>query len=258
MGRMESGRRRRFGERRVVGKERELWVYSGGAGTRDYVLIHGIGVSSVYYRPLAEELAAHGRVHLVELPGFGKAMTPHRPLSLAEFAEAAWEALDALGIMSPILIGHSMGTQVVVEMAISRPGRRPIALLAPTVNVRERTVLRQTLRLAWDSAIEPLGVTPIVLGDYIRCGLPWYIKTLGEMMRHRIEQRLALVEAPVLLITGRRDPISPPSWLGTLAGVAQAARVVVVPREAHVVMVRAAAAVATLLVAEAERVGDPA
>ncbi|ASN52782.1 alpha/beta fold hydrolase [Sinomonas sp. R1AF57] len=249
---------RRFGERQVVEGGRELWVYSGGAGSRDYVLVHGIGVSSLYYRPLAEVLAAHGRVHVVELPGFGKSLTPRRPLSIEDFAETAWEALDTLGIRDPVLIGHSMGAQVVVEMAIDRPSPRPIVLLGPTVNVRERTVPRQALRLTWDSIIEPFGVTPIVFGDYIRCGVPWYVRTLREMMRHRIEQRIPLVEAPILLMSGRRDPISPPSWLRTLAGLARSARTAVLDREAHVLMFRGAREVARSIVQEADRAEEKA
>jgi pimeloyl-ACP methyl ester carboxylesterase len=249
---------RRFGERQVVDGGRELWVYSGGAGDRDFVLIHGIGVSSVYYRPLAEELATQGRVHVVELPGFGKALTPRQPLSMEDFAETAWAALDTLGIADPVLIGHSMGSQVVVEMAVARPGHRPIVLLGPTIDVRERTVPRQALRLVWDSIIEPFGVTPIVLADYLRCGFPWYVATLREMMRHRIEQRLPLVESPVLLISGVRDAISPPAWLKTLAHVARTARVETVPKEAHVVMFRAAKAVARSIVEEADRAEETA
>ena len=247
--------RSKFGERQVVDGDINLWAYSGGSGPRTFVLVHGIGVSSVYYRPLAEELAQHGRVHVLELPGFGKARTPRRPLSMDEFAEKAWKALEALGASEPILIGHSMGCQVVVEMAIQRPSQQPIALLGATVNVRERSVLKQALRLAHDSAIEPLGVTPIVFGDYIRCGVPWYLETLREMMRHRIEQRIPLVESPVLLVCGRRDPISPPAWNDTLARLARRGRSVVVPREAHVVMYRGASVVAHYLLEEADRAG---
>ncbi|GAB4099432.1 alpha/beta hydrolase [Sinomonas halotolerans] len=242
---------RRFGERRVAEGATELWVYSGGDGPREFALVHGIGVSAVYYRRLAGALAVHGRVHLVELPGFGKAREPRRPLTMEEFAEAAWSALDALGVREPLLIGHSMGAQVVVEMAIQRPGTRSIALLAPTVNAAERTVPLQALRLAQDAALEPPGVKPIVLWDYARCGVSWWVATLREMMRHRIEERLPLVEASVLIVGGRRDPICPIPWLRRLASLSSRARLVIVPREAHVMMYRGARSVAAELLAEA-------
>src|SRR3982751_3353809 len=51
-----------------------------------FVLVHGIGVSSRYFQPLASELARRGRVFLVDLPGYGAAPNPRRDVSLADHA----------------------------------------------------------------------------------------------------------------------------------------------------------------------------
>lgn len=244
-----------FQERRLVAGGHELGVRSGGEGARDYVLVHGIGVSPAYFRPLAEELALGDRVHAVELPGFGRTRTPRRPLSIEDFAACVWAALDELGVAAPVLVGHSMGAQVVVEMALRRPASQLVALLGPTVDAGAHSVVRQGLRLAWDTATEPPVVAATILRDYFRCGLPWYLATLRGMMRHRIEQRIPLVTAPVLLMRGARDRISPLRWLERLARAARDARVRVVPGQAHVLMYRGAAPVADCLRAEAAR-GD--
>lgn len=37
----------------------------------DLILLHGWGVSSVVWTPILEQLSAHFRVHLIDLPGFG-------------------------------------------------------------------------------------------------------------------------------------------------------------------------------------------
>ncbi|MBR9728060.1 pimeloyl-ACP methyl ester esterase BioH [Shewanella intestini] len=48
-----------------------LYIHNQGQG-RDIVLLHGWGVNSAVFSPLADELQAlHCRVHLVDLPGFG-------------------------------------------------------------------------------------------------------------------------------------------------------------------------------------------
>jgi pimeloyl-ACP methyl ester carboxylesterase len=242
-----------FEEHRLAGGGHEVRVRSGGEGARDYVLVHGIGVSPAYFRPLAEELALRDRVHAVELPGFGHTPTPRRPLSIEDFAACVWEALDALGVAAPVLVGHSMGAQVAVEMALQRPTGQLLALLGPTVDADAHSVVRQGLRLAWDTATEPPVVAATILRDYFRCGLAWYLATLRGMMRHRIEQRLALVTAPVLLMRGSRDRISPQRWIERLARSVPEAHVRVVPPHAHVLMYRGAAAVADCLRAEAAR-----
>ncbi|MGY3564577.1 alpha/beta fold hydrolase [Sinomonas sp. RB5] len=244
-----------FQERRLAAGGHELGVLSGGEGPRDYVLVHGIGVSPAYFRPLAEELALRDRVHAIELPGFGRTPKPRRGLSIEDFAACVWAALDQLGVRAPVLVGHSMGAQIVVEMSLQRPASQLVALLGPTTDAGAHSVVRQGLRLAWDTATEPPVVAATIIRDYFRCGPLWYFTVLRGMMRHRIEQRILLVSAPVLLMRGARDRISPLRWLERLARSARNAHLRVVPGQAHVLMYRGAAPVADCLRAEAAR-GD--
>src|SRR6187551_1240 len=80
---------------------------------RSYVLVHGIGVSSRYFRPLAVELAKTGRVFLIDLPGYGAAPDPRRDVPLSAHAGVLAGFLRESGLVEPVLVGHSMGTQVV-------------------------------------------------------------------------------------------------------------------------------------------------
>jgi pimeloyl-ACP methyl ester carboxylesterase len=65
-------------------------------GARTYVLVHGIGVSSRYFRPLAAELAQTGRVFLVDLPGYGAAPDPRRTVTIEDHAEVLAGFLEQL------------------------------------------------------------------------------------------------------------------------------------------------------------------
>lgn len=229
-------------------------IRGAGRGPGEFVLVHGIGASAAYFRPLAERLSAAGRVHVIELPGHGKKLEPKRPLSMGEFARATWRVLDSVCGESPMLVGHSMGTQVVVEMALQRPGIRKAALLAPTVNERERTVPRQALRLLQDGLIEPWGLKAILARDYALCGPRWWALTLGEMMAHRIEERISHVEADLLIVAGEKDPTSPPAWARQLERAAPRARTAVIKGAPHSLMYRDADEVARLLL---EHAGAP-
>jgi pimeloyl-ACP methyl ester carboxylesterase len=231
----------------VLDERNGMHVRTGGSGDRTFALVHGIGASSVYFRPLAEELAKHGRVFLLELPGHGKNFEPRHPLSMAEFAEASWRAFDRFDAGQPMIVGHSMGCQVAVEMGIQRPDGPAVALLAPTVNNAEHSVPLQGLRLLQDTAREPWGVNGIITRDYLRCGVPWWLKTLKEMMAHRIEERAALLERDVVIVGGERDPIAPPEWLHRLGARFRSARVVVVHGAPHVMMYTNPAVVARIL-----------
>lgn len=222
-------------------------VHSSGAGAETYVLIHGIGVSSRYFRTLAAELARTATVHAIDLPGHGRSPKPPRPLDVGGYAAAVWTALDELGVERPVLVGHSMGAQIAVEMAAS--GRDPAALvlLGPTNYPAERGFWRQALRLAQDSLHEPLPVNAIVFSDYLfRCGPVWYLKTVPAMLDNHIEDGIGQVRVPVVVVRGERDPIAPAAWTSAIAHLAAFGSMEQLAGEQHVLMHGAPAAVADL------------
>ena len=134
----------------------QLVVEETGDGTRTFLLVHGIGMGRRVFGELVAQLAPYGRVVAVDLPGYGDAAEPARIPTierLADLLAAYLRAHDAPG--ETIAIGHSMGTQVVTELASRHPGRVDrIVLVAPTVDPAARTALGQLARLGHDLLIE--------------------------------------------------------------------------------------------------------
>jgi pimeloyl-ACP methyl ester carboxylesterase len=217
----------------------EFAVETRGSGTDEFVLVHGIGMSPRYFDPLTSELAAEATVHALHLPGFGRTRRPNHSLSMEEFGRLCVQALRQLNAGPAIVVGHSMGCQVAAEMALAGPGTvRALVLLGPTTNSRERTAWQQGLRLAQDTFREPPRVNLTVFGDYARCGPRWYLANVPHMVGHRLEERLPLVQVPVLLVRGEHDPIAPRSWLAELAAAGGRVAAAEIPGAAHVVMFR--------------------
>ncbi|MBN8882934.1 MAG: alpha/beta fold hydrolase, partial [Salana multivorans] len=107
---------------------------------RHYVLVHGLGVSSEYFEPIAARLARTGTVHLLDLPGFDGVPHHGRRLGIGGYADvvAAWVRRE--GLADPVLVGHSMGAQVVVEVLARYPDLATRAVLVgPPVNASERS-----------------------------------------------------------------------------------------------------------------------
>jgi pimeloyl-ACP methyl ester carboxylesterase len=191
-------------------------------GGRPFVLVHGIGVSSRYFHPAAAELARLGIVYLVDLPGYGSAPNPHRDVSIADHAGVLARFLAATGIESPVLVGHSMGTQVVTQLALDYPQTTDrIVLLAPTMDPAARGFWPATGRLMRDILTrEPPQVNAIVSIDYFfRCGIPYFLKQTRHLLADRIEDRLPLLRAKGLVIRGDRDCICPPDWCREVTGL---------------------------------------
>lgn len=220
---------------------------SGATERPAYVLVHGIGVSARYYRPLAEHLARSGHVFVPDLPGFGGSPRPERALSVPQLAGLVADLISDRGMAAPVVVGHSMGAQVVTELVAAHPGIASRAvLLGPVVNTRERSVLRQAGRLFEDGFHEPLRVNALLTADYLRCGMRWYAATMPHMFRYRIEERLPQATAPVVLVRGEHDPIAPLEWIRRLAAAAPRGTPVQVAGAGHVVMYTEPAAVAAL------------
>ncbi|MDO5701537.1 MAG: alpha/beta fold hydrolase [Bowdeniella nasicola] len=182
-----------------------------------FVLIHGIGVSSRYFTHLAEDLAELGDVFLLDLPGFANLPQPKDALSIAGFAAVVHEVLTAHGVVSPVILGHSMGAQVVTEILARRPGfARAAILVGPPVNDAEGSVAMQALRFMQSSVHESRGLRLIAIRAYLQCGLAWFLDVLPEMMRYPIRERLTHVSDPVVFVRGEFDYVAPTAWLKRL------------------------------------------
>ncbi|PPF62767.1 alpha/beta hydrolase [Rathayibacter tritici] len=220
----------------VAGVELRTVDVGPPGATAVFVLIHGIGMSHHTFSPLAAVLKRHGRVIGVDLAGFGANRRPRRRVGLMEHAEQVEQALRGLSVSRAIVVGHSMGSQVAVELGLRTPGLVEAAvLIGPVVDPERPGAARQGLALLRDCLGEPVGVDAILLADYLRGGVRWYLRQLPEMLRYPMQERLAELKVPVLVARGRDDPIATRDWCERLAAHARAGRLVEFVGSRHVV-----------------------
>lgn len=203
------------------------------------LLLHGFPASSWQWRELVPLLAARFRVLVPDLPGSGASMPADDvALDLAGLAAAVGELLDALDVGSVALVGHGEGAAVAQSVALDRPGVEALVLLdVATLDAWPSPAIvraRETLDRDGVSAEVVRGVVRDVYGS-------------GALQRHRLpdelveavaepwtgpggperfarvvagldgrglagrERELGAVEAPVLLLWGEDDPLSPSS-----------------------------------------------
>ena len=220
----------------------------GHEGKRAFVLVPGIGVSSSYFERLAPILNEVGPVHALDLPGFGGVPHPGSALSIRGYADLLGKAIDKLGLHDPVLVGHSMGTQIVADLASRRPGISTIVLIGPVVNAAERRVGLQALRFAQSAWHETLRVKVLAVSGYMFCGPKWFSRVLPEMMRYPIEEQLPQVTAHTLVIRGEHDAVSPRDWVERVSELLPRSRSWEMPGAAHSVMHAQAEEVARLCV----------
>jgi pimeloyl-ACP methyl ester carboxylesterase len=121
----------------------------GATDAPTVVLIHGLyGQLQHFTFAMADILAKHFRVVLIDRPGCGYSRRDDTETPAQQGALIA-EVLDICGYDQPILVGHSLGAAVAVEMALAQPKRYGgLALLAPAVaavNTTPMPILRGLL-----------------------------------------------------------------------------------------------------------------
>lgn len=213
-----------------------------------FVMVHGLGVSSKYFEPLAAALADAGIVWLVDLPGYGASPKPGRDVTIDEHARVLGAALDDAGIENPMLIGHSWGCQVVSMLADQRPDLSDrLVLLSPTINPARRTVFKQFIDLLKDAWREPPRAAAFGVYSYLFTGKArYYLAQVAHMVNDVVEERLGRIRTPTLLVNGERDPIVPREWAALAVSLLENGRLEIVPG-AHVIMYTAPAEIAALL-----------
>lgn len=245
--------RSRWGDREILTEFRPRTGNGLPQGERrTFVLVHGIGVSSRYYRPLADELAAHGEVWSVNLPGYGGAAHPSDNPTIDDHADVLARFIADRGIVNPVVVGHSMGCQVVAALAAGEPAiTDTVVLIGPTIDEKHRSLAQQALRLALDTLREPWVVNAIVFTDYmLRCGPKYFLAQTKVMLEDRIEERLPRIRARALVLVGESDPIVPRRWATRVTALLPEGRLDYLPGP-HIVMYPAAAATAALILSHA-------
>ena len=247
----------------VNGKELAVEVEGDGPAV---LLVHGLGGTSNFYQVQAEALAERFRVIRVDSAGAGRSPVADG-IDIASHADDLAALLDALDVPTAAVVGHSMGTLVVRDLAARYPGK--VSALALLGAVREpaeagRQAQRDragVLREKGPAAVAP-GVVANALSETTRREKPEVAAFVRELvMRQDAEGYARNCEAlaaatdpgpvaaglPLLLVTGSDDKVGPPDASREIADVHGSATVEVLPGVGHWTALEAAGPVTDLL-----------
>lgn len=218
-----------------VGNARIFSRYAVNASPRlPVVLVHGLSVSSAYMVPLAESLAPHFSVYAPDLPGHGRSDKPERALNLQELAGVLRNWMNLMGLNRAVLLGNSMGCQIILELAHAYPSLvQRAVLVGPTMDPEAPTAAELIARGAVNMLYEPPALIPVLLRDYWAAGLWRTFRTLRLAQQEPVRERLARMPAPTLVVRGEHDSIAPQRWVEEAARLLPHGRLVVIPGAAH-------------------------
>jgi pimeloyl-ACP methyl ester carboxylesterase len=231
----------------------ELNTIQLGSGDQTLLMMHGWGQNLRALQPMAELLAdspqerlrQRVKIHVLDLPGFGKSPPPPEDWNTTQYADRVLAYMDECGIERTDLLGHSFGGRVSMRLAHKYPDRvRSIVLINSGGLQRQRT-FQQSLRSQWIKTMRSaFKVSPVnrqaLLDwhsqkygsrDYLNAGVlrGTMVKTVSEDVTEIVKQ----IKAPVLLLWGEADTETPVEMAHRYHRLFPNSQLITVPRRDH-------------------------
>ncbi|MGE5432105.1 MAG: alpha/beta fold hydrolase [Syntrophomonadaceae bacterium] len=92
-----------------------------GQGERTIILIHGLSSYIPAWKRNIAELSLHFRTIAIDLPGYSKSGRGVHPGKMSFYADVIRKFILKLGLNKVTLLGHSMGGQISLTMALRYP-----------------------------------------------------------------------------------------------------------------------------------------
>lgn len=92
-----------------------------GEGKIAILLVHGWSIDGTYWSSQMASLCRGYQVVAIDLPGHGLSGSNRRDWSVEKYGQDVAAVIDQLGLEQLILVGHSMGGDIILEAALQRP-----------------------------------------------------------------------------------------------------------------------------------------
>ena len=188
------------------------------------LLLHGWGCDTEAVAKLRKHLAKQFVTYAIDLPGFGLSTPPDGVWGSAEYADLIAQFISANNIINPILIGHSLGGKIIIEMVARNLVSVKKIVLISSAGVRLPRPFNLRLKVYFFKGVKFLAKLPLIkniFGSKLelykkRFGSTDYRNASGQMrsilvkvVNEDVGALLPQIKVPTLLLWGDQDTSTP-------------------------------------------------
>jgi pyruvate dehydrogenase E2 component (dihydrolipoamide acetyltransferase) len=253
---------------RVVeaGGHRINYLKLGTAEGAPIILVHGFASDLNTWMFNQPQLAENHTTYALDLPGHGESDKSLSEGSVAEFAGAVAQFMDALRIERAHLVGQSLGGAIVLQFAADQPDRAASLTLIssaglgadinmPYIEAFTQASGRKELKPELEKLFaDPQLVSRDMINNVLKYkrmdGVPALLRTIaaasfaGGRQAAVLRDRLPGIEVPVQIIFGAQDQIIPAKHA---EGLGEKVKVRIIPHASHMPHMEAAGEVNRLI-----------
>lgn len=186
------------------------------------LLLHGWGCSLETVRSIAAVASATHQVFNIDFPGFGESPEPADVWGVEQYTGLIESFVTKMGLIRPVLIGHSFGGRVSILMASRNDVDKVV--LVDAAGVRPRRSFRKWLKIysfKTAKALVRLTMPRAKAEAYIermrnrrgsadyRNASPKMKTILSKVVGEDLTSHMPSIKAPTLLIWGANDTATP-------------------------------------------------
>jgi len=187
------------------------------------IFIHGAGGSSTFWQEQIKGLSVRVNTLAIDLPGHGRSHSEGKQ-KIADYAEVVVKFITEIDIPDPILCGMSMGGAIVQQVLLDYPDRlKAGSLIGTGARMKVAPTFFETIQKDYNGFVDWLCkicvsknsdskiVNPF-REDLLRCKPEITLGDFRACDRFDVADRLAAIEAPVLVVTSEEDKLTPPEY----------------------------------------------
>ena len=216
--------------------ENKIRYLESGNSDNTLVLIHGLGASANRWEYVIPHFEKNYRVIVPDLIGFGYSDKPLVDYTTDFFSEFLKKFLEKLDIKNPVLIGSSLGGQIIAEYTLNNNNAvKKLIMISPSGVMKHSTAALDAYVMAAlypsqetaKSAFEMMSgssknIDPKIVEGFVkRMRLPnakmAFMSTLLGLKNSQIlTEKLSSITVPTMVVWGELDPVIPVKYADSI------------------------------------------
>lgn len=223
----------------------------GDPNGQPVIMLHGYTDSSFSYSRVLPLIDAKYRVFVLDNRGHGNSERPATGYKFSDFAADVIAFMDAKGLQKATIVGHSMGSFVAQQVAVTAPERvEKLVLIASATTVRNNGVLefqkavndlkdivpREFARdFQYGTVHQPVPEEFMnrAISESLKVPARVWRETMEGMLAGDAKSQLGNITAPTLILWGDKETIFPRSQQDALVAAIPNAALKIYPETGH-------------------------